>query len=290
MNTAMPNPTGDPRHGLAGVRVALLEARMGAEMRELLDRYGAATRVVAAVREAPIDSAAAVSALLDRLEGSPGQIVVFLTGVGATSLFTEADRQGRLDALLHSLRRATIICRGPKPTAVVKRYGLAVPLPVPQPYTSDELLAVLEPLQLEHAAVTLVHYGERNARLAEAIARRGATLHDICVYEWRLPDDLRPLETLVRDILAGQFDAVIFTSQIQGRHVLRVADAMQLRDPLVRALNEHVVVAAMGPVCKAALEELGVAPQVVPVVPKMGPLVSSLAAHFSAQTRHSDSK
>src|SRR6187401_3841650 len=100
MSTAMPNPTGDARHGLAGVRVALLEARMGAEMRDLLDRYGAATRVVAAVREAPIDCAAEVSALLDRLEEGPGQVVVFLTGVGATSLFAEADRQGRLDVLL----------------------------------------------------------------------------------------------------------------------------------------------------------------------------------------------
>jgi uroporphyrinogen-III synthase len=152
---------------------------------------------------------------------------------------------------------------------------------VPSPYTSDDVLAQLASMPLEGVEVTLVHYGERNARLADAIAARGAALRDLCVYEWHLPEDLSPLQALVRDILSHQFDAVMFTSQIQGRHLVAVADAMQLRNSLVDALNKDVVVAAMGPVCKAGLEELGVAPHVVPLVPKMAPLVSALAEHFT---------
>ncbi|HTL03942.1 MAG TPA: uroporphyrinogen-III synthase, partial [Vicinamibacterales bacterium] len=101
-------------------------------------------------------------------------------------------------------------------------------------------------------------------------------------YEWHLPDNLGPLQALVRDILSRQFDAVVFTSQIQGRHLVKVAEAMQLRDRLVDTLNKDVVVSAMGPVCKAGLEELGIVPHVVPAVPKMAPLVAALAEHFAA--------
>jgi uroporphyrinogen-III synthase len=212
-------------------------------------------------------------------------MVIFLTGAGAAALFKEAGRQAGLPALLDVLKDATIVCRGPKPAAVIRRYGLTSDVPVAPPYTSDEVLAPLASMSLEGAEITLVHYGERSARIAEALAQRGAALHDLCVYEWRLPDDLAPLQTLIRDILDHQFDAVIFTSQIQCRHLLTVAEAMQLRQRLVDALNSEVVVSAMGPVCKAALEELGIAPHVVPAIPKMGPLVSALAERFTMMRR-----
>jgi len=268
--------------GLNGVRVALLEARMSEEMSDLLARQGAIPRAVAAVREDPIDCAAPVAAFLDRLAQTGRHLVIFLTGVGATALFNEAGRQARLPELLDRLKQATLVCRGPKPTAALRRHGLAADVPVASPYTSGEVLASLASMPLEGADVTLLHYGERNARLAEAIAARGATMHDLCLYEWHLPDNLGPLHALVRDILSRQFDAVVFTSQIQGRHLVKVAEAMQLRDRLVDTLNKDVVVSAMGPVCKAGLEELGIVPHVVPAVPKMAPLVAALAEHFAA--------
>ena len=54
-----------------------------------------------------------------------------------------------------------------------------------------------------------------------------------------------------------------------------------MRPLLVETLNKDVVVSAMGPVCRAALEELGIEPRVVPTNPKMGPLVSALADYFA---------
>ncbi len=50
---------------------------------------------------------------------------------------------------------------------------------------------------------------------------------------------------------------------------------------LIDALNSRVVVAAVGPVCRAALEEAGIRPHVVPTNPKMGPLIAALAEHCS---------
>jgi len=39
-------------------------------------------------------------------------------------------------------------------------------------------------------------------------------------------------------------------------------------------------VAVIGPVCRAALKEHGVASRVMPAVPKMGPLIAALAEYF----------
>lgn len=272
---------------LEGVRVALLEARMSGELAELIRRHGGAARCVPAVREGTLDCAEQVSSFLDRLTSPGPRVVVFLTGVGATALFREAERQSRFESLLKALTRATIVCRGPKPTAVLRRHGISVGIAATEPYTTTELIQALDGLELRATDVTLVHYGERNQPLAEALMERGAFLEELCLYEWLMPEDLQPLKDLVCAVLDGHIDALVLTSQIQCRHLFKVAAHMQLGEPLANALSSRVVVAAIGPICRAALEEFGVAPHVVPATPKMGPLVSSLADHFAASRRGS---
>ena len=266
---------------LAGVRVALLEARMSGEMGELVRRHGGLPRFAPAVRETAIDCREPVAAFLNTLASPAPRIVVFLTGVGANALLDEAERQGWLPFLLESLSRATLVCRGPKPVAALKRRGLAPTLVARDPFTSAEVLDVLDGRDLNQVPVVLVHYGERNDRLAVAIRERGACLDELCLYEWQLPEDTQPVVDLIGDVLTGKVDSVVFTSQVQGRHLLQIAAAMGLDAALVDALNARVVVAAVGPVCRAALEEAGIVPHVVPTNPKMGPLITALAEYFA---------
>jgi uroporphyrinogen-III synthase len=270
------------RDGLSGVRVALLEARMGSELAELVRRYGGVVRAAPAVREAPLDCADVVAEFLTRLQTPARRVHVFLTGAGATALFEEAERQERLPFIVESLKGGTIVCRGPKPTAALKRYGVNPHACAASPYTSHELLDAMAGMDLSGADVTLVHYGERSEALADALRLRGGSLNELCVYEWLLPDDIGPLQRLARDIVTRDVDAVIFTSQVQWKHLSRVASDLGLAEEIVQALNTHVVVASVGPICSAALTDAGVRPRVVPDNPKMGPLVAALAQHWSA--------
>lgn len=272
---------------LKGVRVALLESRMAGEMADLVRRYGGVPRQVPSVRESPLDCTETVAQFLHRLETPGPRIIVFLTGVGATALFREADRQGRLPFLLESLSRATLVCRGPKPTAALKRVGLVPTVSADDPYTSREVLDALNGIDLNDIEVTLIHYGERNDGLADELRTRGARLNELCLYEWLLPDDIQPMKELIRDVMAEEVDAVVFTSQIQGRHLLRVAAEMCVAGAFVDALNTKVVVAAVGPICQAALAEAGIMPHVVPDNPKMGPLMIALAEYCAARTSSS---
>jgi len=270
---------------LQGKRIALLEARMSGELSAMVERQGGTAYPVPAVRETPIESSPDTAAFVDALCAKRFAVVVFMTGVGASALLKEADTRGQLDAALAALRSATTVCRGPKPVSVLRRHGVQVNVTAAEPHTTVELLQALEAVELRGTTVGLVHYGERNDATAESLRRRGATVGEICLYEWRLPDDVAPLERLVGEIIAGRVDAIAVTSQIQIRHLFQIAGSLGQTDALADALNRKTVVAAVGPVCATALRSFGVIPHVQPSHPKMGPMMLALADYFELTAR-----
>jgi uroporphyrinogen-III synthase len=269
---------------LHGARVGLLESRLSTELAELVRRMGGTPVAAPSVREVPRE--AETAAFVARLASGRLRVVIFQTGAGATALLREAERQERIPEVLAAIRSATLVCRGPKPTAVVRRYGLEPSIVPQKPFTTKEVLEALVPIPLGDVDVGLVHYGEPNVLLAEALRARGARLDEVCPYEWALPEDIEPLRALVRDP-TSQLDAIAFTSQIQVRHLFAVAASLDLAPALTAALSHDVIVAAVGPVCADALKEVGITPDVQPADPKMGPLLTALADYIEL-TRGSD--
>jgi uroporphyrinogen-III synthase len=270
---------------LKGKRVALLEARMSAEIASMVERFGGLPYSVPAVREMPVELPEETAAFVDALCANRFSIVIFMTGVGASALLREAEKSAQLDDALAALRGATTVCRGPKPVSVLRRQDVQVNITAPEPHTTTELLQALEGVDLKGKTVALVHYGERNETAADGLRARGASVTELCLYEWRLPDDVAPLERLVGEIVDGKIDAIAVTSQIQIRHLFQIADTLDQRSALADALNRKVVVAAVGPVCATALRSFGVIPHVQPSHPKMGPMMRALADYFDLTAR-----
>jgi uroporphyrinogen-III synthase len=131
-----------------------------------------------------------------------------------------------------------------------------------------------------NGGVLLVHYGERNAPLAEALVASGARLHEICPYEWTLPEDVAPVEALIQRVLDGNIDAILFTNQVQCRHLFDIADRMQLKPRLVDHLLNDVIVGAIGPVSADVLKQAGITPDVLPAAPNMPSLIAAVADYF----------
>jgi len=263
-------------------RIALLEARMSSELANLIRRAGGSNPIcVPAVRETPLNSAPQVSVFIDRLTDGSIPIVVFFTGAGAKLLLDEAEQLDRQTELLTALRTATVVCRGPKPSTVLKRYDIPVAVSAREPYTTTELLEAMTPLDLVGISVGIVHYGEYNALASQKLRARGANLVELCLYEWTLPEDTSTLKNLVKDIIAGRIDAVVFTSQIQARHLFLMATELHLSPQLAESLNTQIVVASIGPTCTGALQSYGVTSHVIPEHPKMGHLVKALAQYMA---------
>ncbi|MES1173083.1 MAG: uroporphyrinogen-III synthase [Myxococcales bacterium] len=276
-----------PVKGVQGNRpvVALLEARMKSELARLVEKHGGAPLCVPAVHEAPHIEADAVRGLLDELAAGEHEVVIFMTGVAVSLLFELAQELGRNAELVTSLRAVTTVCRGPKPTAALRGFGVPPTLSAREPFTAAEVIDALSELEVAGRRVLLFNYGERSETLSETLLARRADLREFWLYQWELPSDVEPLEHLVRRIVERSVDALAVTCQIQFRHLYQVAERLDLGRELVDALRKDVVVAAVGPTCRAIIEVHGVTPHVMPEHPKMGPLVMSLMRYLDTSQR-----
>jgi uroporphyrinogen-III synthase len=277
------NPPDGRAPTLGHARIALLEVRRESELGSLVRRHGGEPIAVPALREVERDCQGEVeqAAVLLQKTSDRGPVVIFATGVGLERWLALAERNGARDALRQGLSRSTIVCRGPKPIAVLKREGLPVHLRADPPHTTAELLAALSGVDVTGRDVIYVHDGGGLRSVPEALGRRGARVLEIQPYGWALPENLEPLRGLVRALVAGEVDALAITTQIQAKHLFEVATSMGLRDALREALATRVLVAAVGPTCERALAELGAPAHVVPAQAKMGPLVLALAERLN---------
>jgi uroporphyrinogen-III synthase len=253
---------------------------MSHELARLVEKHGGEPVCVPAVREDHELDSDTAGRLITALGGGSYDVAVFMTGVAVSLLFEVAERLGRRNDLVAGLRGITTLCRGPKPTAALRGFGVVPTLTANDSYTSAEVIDAFAGTDLRGRRILLFHYGERSDTLAETLIARQAVVHEQWLYRWRLPDDVSGLERLVTSIVARRVDAMAVTCQIQFRHLFQIAQRSGLEHDLVRALNEHVVVAAVGPTCNAILQMHGVSVQVVPEHPKMGPLIVTLMRHL----------
>ncbi len=270
---------------LDGKVVAVLEARRAGDMAALITRHGGTPYPAPALKEVPLENQAEVAEFVDRMATESCSVAIFLTGVGATALLQAADSLGRLPDVLAALERTTVVARGPKPVAALKRYGVRIDLVPPEPNTSREVLEQLRTVELAGKLVALQHYGQPNVMLREALLARGARLLEVSLYGWEMPDDKGPLTAFITDAQRGGIDAVAATSQAQVHNLFRLAEHFGQAEALRVALNRSVAVAAVGPVCARAWREQRVEVDIEPEHPKMGHLVLAVGAYLGDPQR-----
>lgn len=267
---------------LRGKTIAVTEARRAAELASLITKLGGVPYSAPAVREVPRQDRGPALHVLERICRREVAAIIFLTGVGTRAFFGLAAETGKRDALLAALQGMVVAARGPKPIAVLREAGVRIDL-VPEEPTSEGLLAALAGHDLHGKVVAVQLYGDANPGLVEGLRARGATVLEIPLYEWALPEDQEPLIRLIRDLLGGRIDVLAFTSSPQITHLLAVAERLALRDRLLGALRDTVTVAVVGPVCEAALTEHGIVPRIQSDKPTMGALVHAIAHYLATQ-------
>ncbi len=267
---------------LHGKVIAITEARRAAELCNLIAKLGGVPYSAPAVREVPRRDQAPALAVLEHICRGEVAVVIFLTGVGTRAFFGVAAGVGKREALFTALQGMFVAARGPKPIAVLREAGVRIDL-VPKEPTSEGLLRELADHALRGKVVAVQLYGEENSFLVEGLRARGATVLEIPLYEWALPEDQEPLVRLIHDLVGGRIDIVAFTSSPQIKHLFAVAERLGLLAELVGALRDKVTVAVVGPVCEATLAEHGIIPRIQPEKGTMGALVHAIAEYLSTQ-------
>ncbi len=268
----------EPAGWIAGKTIVSLESRFPREFAGLIERRGGKVIQAPSIKEVPDPDSPSVAEFVEGVCESRFAVVVLLTGVGTRMCIEAAGRGGREEEFLAGLREATVVCRGPKPVAVLRKNDVEPSEMAPEPHTSEELAGVLRRRagELTGKNVALQHYGVDNPYIREVLESVGAEVFDVYPYTWGLPDDVGPLEQACRIIAERRVDAVCFTSSPQVANMVEVASRVGLLADLKAALAQAVVPAAVGPVAAAALKEVGIRPLVEPSRPKMADLVRAL--------------
>ena len=265
---------------MKGKRIAVLEARLGRQMADLVAQRGAIPFHAPALAEIPDLDTAAIAALVQSLETRPAKLAIFQTGVGTQALFKATDGLGITARFLGLLERATVIVRGPKPTGALRARKVRIDRSAADPFTTREVLTAIGDMPLEGERVIVQRYGTANRELDRAFEARGAEVVEIPTYRWSLPEDTKPLADLIGALERREMHGVVFTNAEQVRNLFAVAKTLGRVEPLRAGLNATVV-ASIGPVASAALREAQVAVSVEASPPKLGALLTALEAKLA---------
>lgn len=255
------------------LRVLSLESRRAEEMKSLIERHGGIAFVAPSMREIPLEENTAALQFGVELFAGQIDILVFMTGVGATALLETLALRWPREEILAAMAKTVVVVRGPKPTAVLRDWGLRIDYRAPEPNTWHELLATLvESVPLDGKKIAIQEYGKPSDEFYQELRDRGATVQAVPVYRWDLPVDTQPLQDAIVQTIAGDFDVILFTSAQQFHNVLQVAAETRSSDQWLQAAN-RCVVASIGPTATETLLQGGLTVDSQPTHPKMGPLV-----------------
>jgi uroporphyrinogen-III synthase len=257
-----------------GLRVLAFESRRAAEIGELIRRQGGDPFVAPSMREAPLQDNRQAFAFAERLFQGEFDMLIFLTGVGTRALDKVLASRYPVGRFAETLRKMTVVARGPKPAAALREMQVPVTVTVPEPNTWRELLAATASRPERRIAVQ--EYGRSNQELLNALRERGAEVTPVPVYQWDLPEDTGPLQEAVRRIVEGQADVAVFTTSIQVTHLFQIAAEACLEEPVQDALR-RTAIASIGPTTTETLQEFGLQPDIVATHPKMGFLIKETA-------------
>lgn len=257
-----------------GARVLSLESRRAGEMSTLIRKQGGEPFVAPSMREVEFDQHEEAFEFGRRLLAEEFGAVILLTGVGTRLLWKTLLTRFAEDDLKTALARATIVVRGPKPSAAVREIGLAPQVQVPEPNTWRELLEAMRPRG--ETRVAIQEYGKSNTSLIDGLRGQGRDVFTVRIYRWGLPDDTAPLREAAARLARREFDIVLLTTSMQVVNLMKIAEEAGIEQPVLDGLRAARI-ASIGPTTTETLEEYGLKADFEPSHPKMGLLVNEVA-------------
>ena len=257
-----------------GLHVAALESRRADDMTRLIEKCGGVPHVSPSMREVPIEPNRPAIDFAHRVMVGEISVVVLNTGVGFRYLIRAITPHLDAQRFLDSLSDITTVCRGPKPVAALREFGLKPTHRVPEPNTWRDVLQTIDThVPVANQTVGVQEYGVSNASLVAGLEARGASVETVKVYGWDFPESTEALEQNITALAAGRRDVLLLTSAHQIVNMLRMAETMGVADSLRAGLGQTVI-SSIGPTTSAMLAETDLPVHFEPSHPKMGHLVS----------------
>lgn len=241
----------EPERPLAGRRVLVTRAAPQApEFARQLESLGAVAIQIPTIEIRPVVESPQIRTAIELLPET--QLVVF-TSANAVKIFGDFLVAAGHDA--GSLRTSRLCAIGSETARALQRRGLEPDL-VAGEYTAEGLVEALSDWDLEGARVLVPRAAVGRDVLPELLARRGARVDLLTVYETVMPAGAGAELTAL--FSRDRVDVITFTSSSTAQNF---ASAFPGRD--LRQVVRGALVACMGPVTARTAEELGLPPDIV---------------------------
>lgn len=290
---------------LDGLTVAITSSRRAGELARIVENLGgrpyiAPTIGIEADLENPKED---VLKFLDHVIAGNVDYIVFMTGPGIFSLFSIATKLGLEDKLIHSLSNATIIARSIKPKMVLKKYGVEVNL-IPEENTAQGVLRLLLAKGVVGKKIAILWHGDYPDQLRDTLykarvltvieastyrysvdlKKEGASILESMGYDYVAPNERRVVQ-LIDKIIAGKINSITFTSPPSVHDLFKIAEVNNKSQELKSSLNANVLVVAVGPSTKNAIEEHCITVHVMPRIFKMGSMIKALDEYVTKRNQ-----
>lgn len=260
---------------LHGLTVGVTAERKAAELGGLLERRGAAVRYAPAMHTVAARDDCELAAATERVLSAPVDHVVAVTGAGFRGWLEAAEHAGLGERLVAHLGGAMLLARGAKARGAIRGAGLRESWTAPSEEVGETLEHLLG-LGVAGKRVVVQVHGDPMLEFRERLAAAGAEVLPIVVYRWEDPVDLDALDGLIDAVIAGEVDALPFTSAPAATNFLARAERTGRGEALLAALRERVFLACVGPVTAAPISRAGL-PHRMPERARTGSLVRLVA-------------
>ncbi len=271
------------KQSFKGLKVTSFESRRCEEMKKLISYHDGIPRVAPSMREVPDFKSYYIERFADDLFSGNVDIVVLMTGVGTRILSETIIVDYGEKKYVEGLCATTVLARGPKPVAALRKYGIKPDITVSEPNTWRDIIQTFDQrnMSLENLVVYVQEYGVSNEKFLSSLEKRGADVRRIPIYRWALPEDLGPLRDAVRSISEGEQDCLLFTSSQQVSNLFEVVDKEKCGDRFMEGIKKALV-CSIGPTTTETLRKNGISVDYEPDSPKMGNMVREVARRSAA--------
>lgn len=264
--------------GLMGKRVAIGASRKTEEMCTLIEKQGGIP-IVRSLQGTTLLAENEVEPDLKKLINERTDWVIFTTRIGLETLMDIAEKLGVLDEFKIIIQQAKIASRGYKTLAALKKLEI-IPVASDEDGTTKGLIKALESFDFARKRVTVQLHGYTAPALIKFLEDRGADVSLILPYK-HIPPKTETVETLCKELLEKEVDAICFTSAVQVRSLFNFARENNCINSLLHSFQTTTLATAVGKVTAEALKEEGVDRIIIPENERMGAMVVELSQYYN---------
>jgi len=194
------------------------------------------------------------------LTEGPVDWLVLMSPNGANLLFDILRTHGNL--LPSVLGDLELLAVGPRTKEALAKQGIRE-VHLPDRFSSMGVADFLSTKGLGGKRILLARSSSADDSLGRELAKNGATVATVNLYDSIIPSDATSFERFIDLIRRGDIQAILFTSSLSASNLFLMSKNYVGADQLVPRLRK-IRIGAIGPVTARRLAELGVPPTIIP--------------------------